>query len=345
MGNHGNSFISFPAAVGAVGGWVELARTTLGSAGDSISVASLADKQYYMVLHDVTNSGVISALKMRINGISTTTYAFRESSNGGADGVNTTVNSVGGYAFGTGTIEHFSVDYWANLSAQEKLMTSNSVFAVATGSGSIPNRHEMAAKNSLTTNPINEFDFINNGAGSFATGSEMVVLGWDPSDTHTNNFWEELDSTDFSGSASTFTSGTFTAKKYLWVQCYIEGTSSLRPFSVQFNSDTGANYAIRRSHNGAGDAGFANTSSIDGQGGSSVTNLFWNMFIINNSANEKLCNIHSVSVVTQGAGTPPLRDEIVGKWDNTSSQITTITVRSGDSGNITTGKLRVWGSN
>jgi hypothetical protein len=33
---------------GGVGGWVELGRTTLGSAGDSISVASLPDKRYYM---------------------------------------------------------------------------------------------------------------------------------------------------------------------------------------------------------------------------------------------------------------------------------------------------------
>ena len=35
------------------------------------------------------------------------------------------------------------------------------------------------------------------------------------------------------------------------------------------------------------------------------------MFIINKSAEEKLCNIHSVSVVTQGAGTPPFRDDAI----------------------------------
>ena len=37
---------------GAVGGWVELGRTTLGSAADTISVASLADKRYLMILRN-----------------------------------------------------------------------------------------------------------------------------------------------------------------------------------------------------------------------------------------------------------------------------------------------------
>ena len=68
------------------------------------------------------------------------------------------------------------------------------------------------------------------------------------------------------------------------------------------------------------------------------------MFIINNSSNEKLVIAHSNSVVTQGAATAPRRDEIVGKWANTSSQITSITARSADSGNITTGEMKVWGA-
>jgi len=52
-----NSGAGIPAVSG---GWKELARTTLGSAGDTISVASLADKRYYMVLVDKQNSGEAS---------------------------------------------------------------------------------------------------------------------------------------------------------------------------------------------------------------------------------------------------------------------------------------------
>ena len=35
-----------------------------------------------------------------------------------------------------------------------------------------------------------------------SSGTEVVVLGWDPTDTHTDNFWEEL------GSATDLASGT-----------------------------------------------------------------------------------------------------------------------------------------
>jgi hypothetical protein len=44
-------------AAGGIGGWVELGRTTLGSAGDDITVSSLADKRYYMFLTSALNSG------------------------------------------------------------------------------------------------------------------------------------------------------------------------------------------------------------------------------------------------------------------------------------------------
>ena len=38
------------------------------------------------------------------------------------------------------------------------------------------------------------------GSGSWASSSEMVVLGWDESDTHTTNFWQELADTTFTSS-------------------------------------------------------------------------------------------------------------------------------------------------
>jgi hypothetical protein len=49
-----------------------------------------------------------------------------------------------------------------------------------------------------------------------------------------------------------------------------------------------------------------------------------NMFIINNSANEKLVIAHVFDQNTAGAGTAPTREEAVGKWANTSAQITEI---------------------
>jgi len=340
----GNAFTSFPSAVGPVGGWVELARTTLGSSSNTITVSSLADKRYYMILCNGETTQTNGDHSWRYNGISTTTYAYRRSNNGVTDFVQTNLSFIQPLGTTNGQ-PFFDVGYLANLSAKEKLVLGHGVQANSTGSGDTMTRVEYVGKHAQTSNPIDAIQAVlTNGTPNYVTGSEVVVLGWDPADVHTNNFWEELDSTDFSGLADSFTSSTFPAKKYLWVQCYLEGTPDMRPFAVQFNSDTAANYSFRRAHNGEGDAAFAGTTHIEGQGGANVTNLFWNMFIINNSANEKLCSIHSVSVVTQGAGTAPFRDELAGKWTNTSSQITSITVLDRSSGKITTGKLRVWGS-
>jgi hypothetical protein len=83
-------------------------------------------------------------------------------------------------------------------------------------------REEFVGKWAQTSNPIYlKYKWIIFKQDTFNTGSEVVVLGWDPADTHTTNFWEELASVDLSGGAAvTYQSGTFTAKKYLWVQVF-----------------------------------------------------------------------------------------------------------------------------
>lgn len=338
----GNPFTSFPVS-GVVGGWVELARTTLGSPSASINVGSLADKRYYMVLHSVTNDGQIGAIGMQLNGISTNTYAYRQSSNGGADSVNPSVTIANGYAFGVDNIQHFSVEYWANLSAKEKLGNAESVWSTATGSAAVPNRHEMTAKHVQTSNPITAFDFIDQIAGDFATGSEMVVLGWDPADVHTNNFWEELYSVDNTGTVASKTSDTFTAKKYLWVQMIANNVGTANNMGFQFNSDTGSNYSLRGSGDGAADITAGSQTKIQTTLSAS-TNTFLNAFIINNSANEKLWIGNAVGQLTAGAGNAPKRWEHVAKWTNTASQITSMTVLP-NVGNIDILAWRIWGSN
>jgi hypothetical protein len=328
---------------GGIGGWVELGRTTLGSAGDNIDVTSLANKRYYMVLGDFRSSGN-TIPSVRFNSDTGANYARRQSNNGGADATVGSATLISWGSTDSAANQKFGFGYLANLSSKEKLWMAQMGESNTAGAANATDRREVVAKWANTSNSISSINVVNQSSGDYVSGSEVVVLGWDPADTHTTNFWEELDSTSFSGSASEFTSGTFSAKKYIWCQYYVEGTASLRPFSVRFNGDTAGNYAIRRSAIGAADSTFGSTTSIDGQGGSNVTNYFVNMFIINNSSNEKLVIAHSNSVVTQGAGTAPRRDEIVGKWANTSSQITSITARSADSGNITTGEMKVWGS-
>ena len=298
-----------------------------------------------MILCDSLNSGSVNALLRLGNGStdSGSNYARRHSVDGASDSTATSQT----YIFNdgaAGSYPKFTVGYLANLSDKEKLGLFHNVMQNTAGAANAPKRAEAVGKWTYTSNPLDTITNFNSHTGSFATGAEVVVLGWDPADTHTSNFWEELTFKDWTGTADTVTTDTFTAKKYLWIQSYVEGTSSLRSGAFRLNGDTAGNYAIRRSRNGGADSTFTSNTAILPQGGQNTTNYFMNLFIINNASNEKLIIEHIVEFATAGAGTAPSRHEIVGKWANTSNQITTFSNYNDDSGDLTTVKTKVWGA-
>ena len=331
------------------GGWKELGRTTLGSAGDDITVSGLVNKRYYMLLLDGKVTGV-SRCWYRLNGDTTGTYSARQSENGGADA--TYINRTEGMLVGGATSpagDSFGITYISNYYIKEKLSLSSLINNIATGAGTAPYRNEDVGKWANTTDSISSIIAHNDDTGSWNTGSEVVVLGYDPTDTHTTNFWEELASvTSLTG--GNVDSGTFTAKKYLWVQFeLIVNAYDSTNVVIQFNADTAGNYANRISQNGGADSTAVSQTSIATtiSGGKRI---FGNMFIINNSANEKLVTGHTVVIGTsanstaEGAGVAPRRLEFVGKWDNTSNQITKI-VFDDTIANFVSGQVKVWGSN
>mgnify|MGYP003982796269 CR=1 FL=1 len=327
---------------GAVGGWKELGRTTLGSSGDSISVSSLPDKRYYMLLGNHFKTGAI-AHALQMNGDTGTSYSNRCSINGGSDFTNISRTRLENWGAGN-TNPDLSVSYISNLSSKEKLVVEHLIDQNTSGAGNAPARRENVGKWANTTNAINELDSINYSTGDFTSGSELVVLGWDPADTHTTNFWEELASNAGTG-VNNITSGTFTAKKYLWVQIYsgdktVDGTQD-----ITFNNDTGSNYATRYNFNGGSDGTNVSDAHLL-HNNSGLEPHFTNMFIINNSANEKLITAHTIFGKTAGAGTAPDREEWVGKWANTSSQITEIDLVCSSTSNTygSNGLIKVWGS-
>ena len=325
------------------GGWKELGRTTLGSTGDTIDVSSLADKRYYMVLTNPIMNGSTPQTSFRMGNGSAdagASYSWREERDGATDvtGVNANWQTLVGYT--AGNAMDFAVLNIANVSGKEKLTTSKSVYGV-TGAANAPHRTLNVGKWANTSNPIDVLQTYNSYLSEYAIGSEMVVLGWDPADTHTTNFWEELASVSGDGTSTTLSSGTITAKKYLWVQAYSNATSQDSAF--QFNNDTAGNYSTRWSDNGGADSTSTSESRIDLTFGSPS---FTNMFIINNSANEKLCIHDQLDASTAGAGTAPRRYERVSKWANTSAQITEIDyINQSTSVNFPSGSImKVWGS-
>jgi hypothetical protein len=341
-------------AVAAVGAWKEIARTTLGSAAVDIDVTGISDKMYYMYLIDAKFADTNPRdLRMQTGNGSFdtgTNYSDRISHDGGADGTNvtqtfaTTLNSLGI------AVPAFGVGYASNLASQEKLFQLGFVHQNTAGAGTAPSRNECVWKWANTSNPLDRLRVTRTSTYQFDTGSQVVVLGYDPTDTHTtvDNFWQELASVDLSGGAAgLIDSGTFTAKKYLWAQLYVSTTGGAVSQRLTFNADTGANYAQRFSNDGGADLTATGGVNIDAFNDDMVTDSggFTNFFIINNSANEKLGIVQAVSGEAAGAANVPTRDEGVLKWDNTSSQITQLTFTDNKAGDMdTTTTLKVWGS-
>jgi hypothetical protein len=330
----------------SVGGWVEVGRTTLGGTSSSIDVSSLDDKRYYMILSDKKFTGNDGGTVVRYNADSGSNYAERFSNNGGSD---YSYASIAHHTWGTANVANggtqFTVGYVANLSSKEKLALSHSTDTNAGGAGSAPDRTEAIGK-WTGSNAISAFsDRAYNGNSVIASGSEVVVLGWDPADSHTTNFWEPLASVDASGSSNTL-STSITSKKYLWIQGYTENTSgSVVPRVGNSSLDSGSNYATRLSSNGGSEDLSTSANGITGL--TSTTPIFWNMFIINNASNEKLIICHVTRQNTAGAGNAPNRVEVVSKWVNTSNQIDIIGFVSTTGGSTinSNSSMKVWGSN
>ena len=337
-----------PEVPAVSGGWKELDRTTLGSAGDTISVSSLTDKRYYMILGHIKNTGGDTVSHVRANSDSSGNYALRRSVNGGSDSTSTGTNRFMSTHNSKSIDSRFIQGYIANKSDKEKLGIFNVNENPSTGAGTTPSRIEGTGKHAQTSNPLNELQLFNDEAGSFDTGGELVVLGYDPDDTHTDNFWEELASVELSSAGDNLSSGTITAKKYLWVQVWGKATGGVIRPDFKFNNDSGNNYATRLSHDGGSDETYASGDAIyaDGGGEDWDSGGFYNMFIINNSSNEKLAIGHYIRNSATGAGTAPDRGEVFGKWANTSAQITEIDCDAISTGQWATGSfIKVWGSN
>lgn len=340
-----------PAMVGTltppvipVGGWIELGRTS-GSAAATIDVSGLANKRYMMTLMYAHHSAGLNCNQRSGNTTIDTggNYAERQSLNGGADTPLSSQNDASQWGTIAGNAG-FGVGFWANLSAKEKLFIEHAIEQNTAGAGNAPNRFESVSKHVFTTNPL---DILQKraSAGTFDSTSEYVILGWDPADTHTTNFWEELASVNGDGTSS-FDTGTFTAKKYLWIQAYVQrsATANNTNFTVgNATLDTGSNYTRRRNVDGGTDDTVINQPSIPLS--TIGTEEFYNIFIINNASNEKLVIIHVVNRGTAGAGNAPNRAEFVAKWTNTSDQLNIFGINSGGANTLSsTSQIKVWGS-
>lgn len=156
--------------------WQYLLKTTLGSAGDLISVTPFTAKKYLRIYITAIPSGAIRCL-LRFNNDSASNYAQRFSYNTAATTVNVSQSAVVLSPSET-SLQLLTLDV-VNISAQEKVISGMGFTNGSAGAAGSPTSIHMGGKWANTSSQITRVDIINDQAGDFAIGSEVIVLGHD----------------------------------------------------------------------------------------------------------------------------------------------------------------------
>jgi len=322
--------------------WKELDRVTLGSSGDTLDTSTFTAKDNIMFqFHILRPSSGDQNIRIRFNGDSGSNYSERYSLNGGTDA---TATSQANIALHSGVVnENFGCFTFVNTASKEKLCTGDVVGSNTDGSGSSPSRREQIFKWANTSDQVTRIEIVNTSSGDFEAGSELVVLGCDNDEADSgSNYWQELASVSTSSSGAVLSSGTITAKKYLMFEAYMVGSAAQPRSVLRFNDDgVTTTYSDRYQTNGGSDGStqaheFIHISESDQEYGSLISG-----FIINKSDKEKLLISENTNALS--AGNAPNRFEAVGKWANTSAQITSIQLRT-HANTFSYASLKIWGA-
>ena len=333
-----NPFQKFASGGAIIPFYQELGRYTASGTTDTLDVSSFASKPYLMILDHAIPSGVCSD-KMTYNGVSSSDYATRDSGNGGGDGTNAPNPNIT-LNYTSDDNQRFVVGFMDNPADYEKLGVFWTNQASGTASDDIPNRTEVAGKYAETSNRITRITDTNDKAGDFDTGSELVVLGYDPANdtSDQSNFWELLASDG--GAKEELTSGTLTAKKYYFVMF---GQYSNVQCRIRLNDDSSANYCLRRNEDGTERTEVDQNEWRTWNNGSAVGRQVA-MFIVNVASQTKLMQ-YWVNESSATGNNNINSMEGAGMWDNASDAVTKISFDS-DGGTLDSNSfLQVWGAN
>ena len=158
----------------------------------------LASKPYIQILAHNFNTGAVRS-GIRFNEDGGSNYCGARSVNG-----NTTQFDNNGISRMVSDLDmdgsDFTVATFINDTSMEKLGTLYRAHQSGSGATNTPEREEMAVKWANSTESIAKVESINTETGSFASGSECVVLGYDPDAEEGTQFWEQLKSVELSSS-------------------------------------------------------------------------------------------------------------------------------------------------
>ena len=284
--------------------WERLAHVALSGAGDTIDSGTFtAKKNMKVIIHTIASGTILPTLTF--NNDSGSNYANRYNSDESSETTQTSQTSIQIDAI-SGSFNQFHTMYITNVETKEKLLINEMIGANTAGAGNAPRRSENVAKWANTSSQITSIQVVNAGSGDFDTGSYITVFGAKQAAT-----------------ANVITVSDLAAKKHLMIQAKIKGGNGN---TFTFNNDTGNNYTHRYSNNGGSDGTQTSRANLWSYYDGSDTTKFTTLYVLNEASKEKLVITDNVSAVGTGAGTAPTRTETVGKWPNTSNQITRVDV-------------------
>ena len=331
--------------------WIELDRVTLTGTSTTMDTNTFTAEDNLMLLYFGIPAGSYIQAKLQVGNSTIDTgsnYARRHSRDGGTDSTATGGTDMGTFGDGTASANEFGVSDFVNISSQEKLDMTSSMNSNSSGAGNAPHRAEVVGKWANTSNQINRIQLTDLSGSGFASGSEIVVLGYDNDEADSGtNFWQELASVELGSEGDLISSGTITAKKYYMVRVTVlDGSGNSAPalrLGTGGSIDTGNNYAYRYTRDGGSDSTASSQSMIQGQVAPNTSHSNDTYFISNISGQEKLIIGHG-SNSEGGASTAPRRTEIVGKWANTA-QANVIAIANDDTGDFRVGShIQVFGA-
>lgn len=133
--------------------------------------------------------------------------------------------------------------------------------------------------------------------------------------------WAKIDSVTLGSALDTIDTAVFISKTFIHGLSHLINTGGIK-VNLRMGKttiDTGADYADRKSIDGAVDATDLTATAINFINTDTADN-FIVFYMINISASEKLLIGFRIDNWAAGAGTAPARTELVAKWVNTTNQ-------------------------
>lgn len=152
--------------------WQEAGRTTLGSAGDSISVTGLEHFKFLWIIFRTTTTGTV---RHTINFNNDTANNYAQDRFNDQTGEAT---EIGFLAFDNNTSRpyHFGEYVTSNETSEEKVGVGT-IAGVVAGAANAPSNIAISGKWANTSDAITRVDLNNTSSGDYEAGSELLVLG------------------------------------------------------------------------------------------------------------------------------------------------------------------------